>query len=557
MKRAYLLLLGILSLMIFSCSEDDAVTPEAPKEPSANENTFLSIDEATVVAKQFIEAQELLGPETKAADAGLEMVYTDLQDGVETKSGDNKPAYYIFNIGETGYVIVSASKATLPVLGYSTDSKFNVSSIPTNMAGILLDFKNEINSAREKGLELNASILEARNEFLDGTMVKTKARSYAVSPILGAIKWNQSPYYNALCPTGTPVGCVATAASQIMRHWRYPASSTGYHSYDAGSHGTLSFDYNYTLNWDAMPKGTLRGPNREVAKFCYGVAVALDMNFSPRGSGSYQFNVPGVLQTYYRYPSTVTNIYRRSYTDTNWAKIIRRELDAGRPVQYAGHGNGGGHSFVCDGYRSNGYFHFNWGWGGMSDGYFLLNALNPGNLGDGGGTGGFNAGQQAVINFQPAGNPDPDPDPDPNPSTYCDSKASNSTYTYIKGVEIGDMTNYTTGSSAGYVDYTYKKAYVQAGTKVHCKLVPGFYSRAYEMYWSGWIDLNNDGQFNDDSERFAHVSDSSEIAGTFTLPSSLAAGSYRVRIAVKYGAYATACETFNHGEVEDYTIVIR
>ena len=40
-----------------------------------------------------------------------------------------------------------------------------------------------------------------------------------------------------------------------------------------------------------------------------------------------------------------------------------------------------GHEFVCDGYDGNGYFHFNWGWGGMSDGYFLLDALNPGAVG--------------------------------------------------------------------------------------------------------------------------------------------------------------------------------
>ncbi len=38
---------------------------------------------------------------------------------------------------------------------------------------------------------------------------------------------------------------------------------------------------------------------------------------------------------------------------------------------------GGGHAFVCDGYRDDGCFHINWGWGGWCDGYFSLDVLNP------------------------------------------------------------------------------------------------------------------------------------------------------------------------------------
>ncbi|WP_329905580.1 C10 family peptidase [Porphyromonas pogonae] len=57
--------------------------------------------------------------------------------------------------------------------------------------------------------------------------------------------------------------------------------------------------------------------------------------------------------------------------------MVKSELDAGRPVQYAGMGREGGHSFVCYGYKTDGYFHFNWGWGGKLYGYFKLTALNP------------------------------------------------------------------------------------------------------------------------------------------------------------------------------------
>ncbi|MDE7115738.1 MAG: hypothetical protein K2O56_04855, partial [Muribaculaceae bacterium] len=47
-------------------------------------------------------------------------------------------------------------------------------------------------------------------------------------------------------------------------------------------------------------------------------------------------------------------------------------------------------------------YHFNWGWGGMSDGYFLLDALNPESVGTGGGEGGgYNSGQDIIIGIQP------------------------------------------------------------------------------------------------------------------------------------------------------------
>ncbi|MBK6884663.1 MAG: hypothetical protein IPH05_17355 [Flavobacteriales bacterium] len=38
------------------------------------------------------------------------------------------------------------------------------------------------------------------------------------------------------------------------------------------------------------------------------------------------------------------------------------------------------------GYDDNNFFHFNWGWGGVHNGYFTVNALNPPGTGIGGGS---------------------------------------------------------------------------------------------------------------------------------------------------------------------------
>lgn len=94
-------------------------------------------------------------------------------------------------------------------------------------------------------------------------------------------------------------------------------------------------------------------------------------------------------------------VYRSSYGLTDWMSLLYQELAAGRPVYYAGSSNSGGHAFVVDGYR-DGYFHVNWGWGGLSDGYFLISVLDPDQQGIGGSTAGYNSAQEAIVGIAPA-----------------------------------------------------------------------------------------------------------------------------------------------------------
>ena len=108
------------------------------------------------------------------------------------------------------------------------------------------------------------------------------------------------------------------------------------------------------------------------------------------------------LKTYFGYKSTLRGVLKSSYTDANWINLLKAEVDASRPIVYAGSGTGGGHAFVCDGYDNNNKFHFNWGWSGYYDGYFAINALNPDGQGTGGGTGAYNTNQHAVIGIVPA-----------------------------------------------------------------------------------------------------------------------------------------------------------
>lgn len=62
----------------------------------------------------------------------------------------------------------------------------------------------------------------------------------------------------------------------------------------------------------------------------------------------------------------------------------------------------GGHAFVIDGYSSDRFFHVNWGWGGVSDGYFRLTAMDPSQQGIGAATTtGYNYYQWAMLGIRP------------------------------------------------------------------------------------------------------------------------------------------------------------
>ena len=78
--------------------------------------------------------------------------------------------------------------------------------------------------------------------------------------------------------------------------------------------------------------------------------------------------------------------------------MLRENLAAHHPVMYSGRKGKVGHSFICDGYKADNFFHFNFGWGGLFDGWFLTSAIDP--TGDNG----YNSEQAAMVDIIPYDN---------------------------------------------------------------------------------------------------------------------------------------------------------
>ena len=359
---------------------------------------------AQTVARNFFQSK-ISSQKTTSLQLTKKVVaattFTELDKALS--SDGSTICYYIYS-GSNNFVIVAGTDNVTPILGYSNERNFESDEIPENLKNWLEMYKNEIQYAIDTKIVASEAVSNQWKVLSSG---ESASATTVVAPMLKTT-WNQSPYYNELCPFDnvfqryTLAGCGAIAMAQVLKYWNYPTHGTGSHSYvpyTNPQYGTLAADFqNTTYDWASMPD-YISSSNQAVATLIYHCGVSLDMDYGVSGSNAYHRynNHPSTylaLKDIFGYKSTLNGVSQSSYTATVWATMIKTDLDAGRPVLYRGSGNDGGHLFVCDGYDSNDYYHFNWGWSGAYDGYFTLSALSPGSTD-------FSSGQYAIFGIEP------------------------------------------------------------------------------------------------------------------------------------------------------------
>lgn len=321
-----------------------------------------------------------------------ELVYTALDD-------TNTPAVYVFSGAKGGFMLVGADDVAAPLIGYSTTGSFDPQAIPENLLYWMSQYSGEISAARAISLPVYKS--------------SSRASMAAIEPLMGT-KWDQSTPYNDLCPEKgtqrTVTGCVATALAQAMNYHKYPEKGSGSVTYYLDNLGrNYTFDLGqYTLDWANMAnvynsKATAE-QRTAVAQLMAVAGAAVEMQYGTSESSSSTQNIPIGLIKYLGYDKGVHYIGREFTPYAEWESEIYNNLRNIGPVVMGGHtapdNTGSGHCWVCDGYDGDGYYHMNWGWGGLSDGYYLLTALDPMSQGIGGADSGFNYTNAAVIGMQ-------------------------------------------------------------------------------------------------------------------------------------------------------------
>ncbi len=375
----------------------------------------IGLNQATGVATNFAQSKQQL---RSSNSQEIKLAYTATNESNLKSSSDEESAYYyIFNIGDEGFVVVSGNDITVPVLGYSDGSVYSANNIPPAFEYWMNGVKQEIKRGIESDLQCDDQNKALWDSYLNGNHLNIKSEN--ADTYLLKTRWNQLDPYNGSCPLfgteRTVTGCVATTMAQIMKYYNYPAKGKGSKDAYAGSLvavPAVNFDVDY--DWDNMldvytdPLNVPTQTQKEaVATLMYHCGVSVSMNYSTNalgGSAASDFNAAKALVDYFGYSNELQMKYRTYYSDEEWENMLKNEIDNKRPVLYSGYytilGLGkGGHTFVCDGYNDENYFHFNWGWGGLYDGYFLTKVLNPGTGGAGSGAGTFNETQSAIINI--------------------------------------------------------------------------------------------------------------------------------------------------------------
>ena len=305
---------------------------------------------------------------SKNAVQSLDLAYTfRAENGMATA--------YAFNF-DGGFVIVAADDVSSPIIGYSDQGNFDYSTAPDGLLFMLGEHSRSIEMMVNQGVATPNDILCRWKNLESYGRLNPEKGTAVVGPLVQQ-RWDQGSPFNMYSPGGCPTGCVATAMAQLMKYWEWPVQGTGEHSYVAQGYGEQYANFGATTyEWDNMIDYYNNGAGtpeqkQAVATLMYHCGVAVNMMYEPDGSGAYSTDVPDAINMYFSYSEHATHI-GRSGTYNDWIALLKTNIDQHIPLYYSGQSPDGGHAFICDGYDADDFFHFNWGWGGSSNAFILI-----------------------------------------------------------------------------------------------------------------------------------------------------------------------------------------
>lgn len=334
---------------------------------------------AEVVSREtaYKVAEQFLSPATRSSSSSLVMVWDGESELTKGTAAD--PAFYVFSRSTGGFVVVSGESSVSPILAYSYDGIFNPDGMPENLEAWFSELKENINSRR--GCTATPVVARKWKELTS----PTKAATSEIPPVLvyKTAQWGQDYPFNLLCPIDhmyekvSKVGCTAVSFATILHYWKWPDAGVG----EFGSYWASDKHYvapkivlGYKYQWDLMLDDYYAGPHTAqqdtaVAVLCRDVAQGGKSIFGANGASGDQTRTLQRLTDPFKLTHKVRKIYRIHFTPEEWVQTIIEGLQHG-PVYYGVAHNDGGHAIVADGYDSNGYIHFNWGFYGMNDGFY-------------------------------------------------------------------------------------------------------------------------------------------------------------------------------------------
>jgi len=312
-------------------------------------------------------------------------------------SESNTSYFYAATLHPVGYMIVSADDNLPPVIAYSFQNDIDTE-------GKLFDIlKADIKKRLESIDKIPINHIKIRKLQWEALFQKTNKSDIITQywPPTGTTStggwletnWTQNAPYNQMCPmdavtsTRSYVGCPATAMGQILNfhqttnntvfnnndnYYHNYASRTFYIDDDFALHGFPSFpqlnEYLDTLN--IHYQNNIIPTNQDKAALSFACGVAAKQVYTSAGSGT--FGVSQALDAYQRFDCNTAVLLDGTDTSlfTRLIQNMKDSLPAHLAIVDAAWSTG--HNIVVDGYNTDNYFHCNFGWGGSSNGWYLL-----------------------------------------------------------------------------------------------------------------------------------------------------------------------------------------
>lgn len=325
----------------------------------------ISEDEAAAIATEFLNSTTVRQTPTKTA--------VHRAKAPNATEADTAP-FYVFNADNSqGFVIVSADDRAQRILGYSDKGTFDFNNLPVQLSDLLAQYSAQLKSIESDKPHPSWQKYPQKSESSDSVLLET--------PNLG-----QGAPYNALTPEfngdHAPTGCTATAVAIIMKYHNWPHEGRGYYNPSTdeldvdgapGFYGCaplLPYDLNgATFDWSSMDND----PNR-YADIMLAIGRVLTTKYTQDESSASIYPIGPKMHHFFRYSRDCQVLRRSKWGSAEWMALIKSQLDRGYPIIYFTENR---HAFVCDGYKDDDYFHFNFGWDGSNNGWYLLDATLP------------------------------------------------------------------------------------------------------------------------------------------------------------------------------------
>lgn len=325
---------------------------------------------ARQIATDFFASQT-----TRAIASNIELEWAGNNIGDECAKGNelNNSLIYIYNFGANeGFVVVSGDSNSAPIIAFSLDTSLDVNNMAEATATILDAWCKQVENARKSAMPISGTAMPSPTRAGDEVLYETAM-------------WNQDEPFNLEAPfvnnKRALTGCAATAMAIICHYHRWPECGEGttpaysYEVYSASydvEANTLGRKYEYDKMLMSYNNGYTQEQGDAVAALMKDMGTSIEMNYHYIESTTISALAVPAFTKYFNYSKNAEHAFGRNYSPEEWSALVRENLRQYGPTFFCGEGPSGGHAFVVDGFKADDYFHFNFGWGGIGNGYFLI-----------------------------------------------------------------------------------------------------------------------------------------------------------------------------------------